>query len=208
MRKKHLRVLLAMGWYEQRVHQGIANYALKAGWHLCPDVTKEKVIPWCWGSYGILAWLGLDEDLTRFVLEAKLPTVDFSRPPAGTQVSPCLGATTPPRQNSWRNISLVRGGDIAAVKLDHPELSLISVSQAKGALQELTASLRCRYGLRRALRVEDRQGANAADRAARLGGAGADRMDAGAGAVRLILRSRSARPGRSAPCRSRSTISR
>jgi len=78
MRKKFPRVMLAMGWYEQRVHQGIANYALKAGWHLCTDVTKEKIIPWGWEGDGILAWLGMDEDLTRFVLEAKLPTVDFS----------------------------------------------------------------------------------------------------------------------------------
>lgn len=78
MIKKHPRVLLALGWYEQRLHHGIANYALKAGWHLCADVTKEKVIPWGWEGDGILAWLGMDEDLTRFVTEAKLPTVDFS----------------------------------------------------------------------------------------------------------------------------------
>jgi LacI family transcriptional regulator len=78
MRRKHPRVLLALGWYDHRVHQGIANYALKAGWHLSADVTKEKVIPWGWEGEGILAWVGLGEDLTRFVLEAKLPTVDFS----------------------------------------------------------------------------------------------------------------------------------
>jgi LacI family transcriptional regulator len=78
MQKKYPRVLLVLGWYEHRVHQGIANYALKAGWHLCADVTKEKVIPWGWEGDGILAWLGLGDDLTRFVVEAKLPTVDFS----------------------------------------------------------------------------------------------------------------------------------
>jgi LacI family transcriptional regulator len=78
MRKEYPRVLLALGWYEQRVHQGIANYALKAGWHLSADVTKEKVIPWGWKGDGILAWLGLGDDLTKFVVDAKLPTVDFS----------------------------------------------------------------------------------------------------------------------------------
>lgn len=78
MRKKIPRVLLALGWYDQRVHQGIANYALKAGWHLCTDVTKEKVVPWGWEGDGILAWLGAGDDLARFVAEAKLPTVDFS----------------------------------------------------------------------------------------------------------------------------------
>jgi len=78
MRKRHPRVLLALGWYEHRLHQGIAKYALEVGWHLCADVTKEKIIPWGWEGDGILAWLGADEDLARFVVEAKLPTVDFS----------------------------------------------------------------------------------------------------------------------------------
>jgi LacI family transcriptional regulator len=78
MPRKHPRVMLALGWYEYRLHQGIAQYALKAGWHLCADVTKEKIIPWGWQGDGILAWLGADEELARFVLEMKLPTVDFS----------------------------------------------------------------------------------------------------------------------------------
>lgn len=78
MSTKPRRVLLALGWYDYRVHQGIADYALKAGWHLCADVTKEKVIPWGWKGDGILAWLGAGDDLAQFVVEAKLPTVDFS----------------------------------------------------------------------------------------------------------------------------------
>ena len=78
MRKNKKRVLLALGWYEQRLHLGIVKYALKAGWHLCPDVTKEKVIPWGWEGDGILAWLGTGEDLAKFVVETKLPTVYFS----------------------------------------------------------------------------------------------------------------------------------
>lgn len=79
MRKKHPRVLLALGWYEQRLHLGIARYALRAGWHLSADVTREKIIPWGWEGDGILAWLGADDELARFVVQAKLPTVDFSR---------------------------------------------------------------------------------------------------------------------------------
>ena len=70
--------MLALGWYEYRLHLGIAKYALNAGWHLCADVTKEKMIPWGWQGDGILAWLGADEELARFVTEMKLPTVDFS----------------------------------------------------------------------------------------------------------------------------------
>jgi LacI family transcriptional regulator len=78
MRKRYPRVLLALGWYDHRLHQGISKFALQAGWHLSADVTKEKVIPWGWDGDGILAWLGAGDDLARFVVESKLPTVDFS----------------------------------------------------------------------------------------------------------------------------------
>ena len=78
MRKRQKRILLAMGWYDHRVCQGIARYAEEVGWHLCADVTKEKVIPWGWSGDGILAWLGAGDDLADFVVSAKLPTVDFS----------------------------------------------------------------------------------------------------------------------------------
>jgi LacI family transcriptional regulator len=78
MRKKQKRILLAMGWYDHRACQGIAKYALEVGWHLCADVTKEKVIPWGWEGDGILAWLGAGDDLADFVVQAQLPTVDFS----------------------------------------------------------------------------------------------------------------------------------
>ncbi len=67
-----------MGWYDHRVCQGIGKYAVEAGWHLCADVTREKVIPWGWKGDGILAWLGAGDDLADFVVKAKLPTVDFS----------------------------------------------------------------------------------------------------------------------------------
>lgn len=67
-----------MGWYDHRVHQGIAKYAQEQGWHLCANVTKEKVIPWGWDGDGILAWLGAGDDLADFVVQSKKPTVDFS----------------------------------------------------------------------------------------------------------------------------------
>ncbi|HLP75922.1 MAG TPA: DNA-binding transcriptional regulator [Candidatus Paceibacterota bacterium] len=78
MRKTPRRVLLALGWYDYRLHCGIEKYAQEQGWHLCSDVTKEKVIPWGWEGDGILSWLGAGEDLADFVVKAKLPTVDFS----------------------------------------------------------------------------------------------------------------------------------
>ena len=78
MPKRQKRVLLALGWYDYRLHEGIAKYAVERGWHLCPDTTKEKVIPWGWEGDGILAWLGAGDDLAEFVAHARKPTVDFS----------------------------------------------------------------------------------------------------------------------------------
>jgi LacI family transcriptional regulator len=78
MSKRQKRILLALGWYDYRLHEGIARYAVEQGWHLCPDTTKEKVIPWGWEGDGILAWLGAGDDLAEFVVKARKPTVDFS----------------------------------------------------------------------------------------------------------------------------------
>jgi LacI family transcriptional regulator len=78
MAKRQKRILLALGWYDYRLHEGIAKYAVEQGWHLCPDTTKEKVIPWGWEGDGILAWLGAGDDLAEFVVRARKPTVDFS----------------------------------------------------------------------------------------------------------------------------------
>lgn len=78
MFKKSPRVLLALGWYDHRLHRGIEKYAVEHGWHLCSDVTRERMVPWGWDGDGILAWLGHGDDLAEFVVSAKKPTVDFS----------------------------------------------------------------------------------------------------------------------------------
>ena len=78
MPRKQKRVLLALGWYDYRLHQGIEKYAQERGWHLYADLAREKVIPWGWEGDGVLAWLGAGDDLAEFVLSTRRPTVDFS----------------------------------------------------------------------------------------------------------------------------------
>src|ERR1700722_19204410 len=78
MIKKQKRVLLALGWYDYHLHQGIEKYAQEHGWHLYSDLAREKVIPWGWEGDGVLAWLGAGDDLAEFVQSIKKPTVDFS----------------------------------------------------------------------------------------------------------------------------------
>jgi LacI family transcriptional regulator len=78
MARRQKRVLIALGWYDYRLHRGIEKYALEHNWHLSANLAREKVIPWGWEGDGILAWLGAGDDLAEFVRLAKKPTVDFS----------------------------------------------------------------------------------------------------------------------------------
>jgi len=78
MARKQKRVLIALGWYDYRLHRGIEKYALEHNWHLSANQTREKIVPWGWDGDGILAWLGAGDELAEFVKLAKKPTVDFS----------------------------------------------------------------------------------------------------------------------------------
>jgi LacI family transcriptional regulator len=78
MPKTQKRVLVALGWYDYRLHRGIEKFAQEHNWHLSANLTREKVIPWGWEGDGILAWLGAGDDLAEFVVDARKPTVDFS----------------------------------------------------------------------------------------------------------------------------------
>ena len=78
MQKRRKHVLIALGWYDYRVHRGIERFAQEQNWHLSANFTREKVIPWGWNGDGILAWLGAGDDLAQFVAGANKPTVDLS----------------------------------------------------------------------------------------------------------------------------------
>jgi LacI family transcriptional regulator len=76
--RRQKRVLLATSPCDHRLIQGITRYAEQHGWHLCPDATRENVVPWGWEGDGILGYLGANDELADFVTGANIPTVDFS----------------------------------------------------------------------------------------------------------------------------------
>jgi len=76
--KQHKHVLVALSWYDHRLHRGIETYAQEHGWFLSAGPAREKVVPWGWQGDGILAWLGAADELTEFVECQDRPTVDFS----------------------------------------------------------------------------------------------------------------------------------
>lgn len=77
--KKRKNVLLALGWCDHRLIQGIGAYAAEHHWHLSSaSITQEFVIPHDWQGDGILAWLAGKDELATFVLAHRIPVVDFS----------------------------------------------------------------------------------------------------------------------------------
>jgi len=77
-RRTPFRILLALGWYDHRLHRGIERYARDHGWSIRMDIARNRTVPWGWDGDGILAWLGADDELAEFVASAGKPTVDFS----------------------------------------------------------------------------------------------------------------------------------
>ncbi len=74
-------VLLAMSWYDARVHEGVARFAARAGWHLDARMANSSEPAWGWSGDGVLCKLGcseVDEKLRDFVCGLGLPTVDLS----------------------------------------------------------------------------------------------------------------------------------
>ena len=77
--KKQKNIILALGWHDHRLLNGIAAYATEHNWHIsAASITKELTIPWGWDGDGVLAWLAGSDELCDFVCALKKPTVDFS----------------------------------------------------------------------------------------------------------------------------------
>ncbi len=74
------RVLLALGYYDQQLHRGIARYARNAGWALETHMAHYGVLPSYWEGDGIMTLLFPDrKDLLRLVRTSSAAVVDLTR---------------------------------------------------------------------------------------------------------------------------------
>ena len=68
------RVLVALGYYDHQLHQGIVRYAREAGWILETSMCHSGVIPDHWEGDGILTLLLPGRrDLIEYVQRQKVP---------------------------------------------------------------------------------------------------------------------------------------
>lgn len=78
-RSKHsFNVLFSPGWYDYRIHQGVAEFARDNGWHLNADMAFDKDFPKGWSGDGILSLMTYDEELRCSLEQLQLPWVDMS----------------------------------------------------------------------------------------------------------------------------------
>ncbi|WP_419192295.1 substrate-binding domain-containing protein [Engelhardtia mirabilis] len=74
-------VLLALSWYDPRVHRGVARYAAERGWRLDARMANSREPVWGWQGDGVLCKLGctaVDEQVAQLVASLGLPAVDLS----------------------------------------------------------------------------------------------------------------------------------
>ncbi|WDE99361.1 helix-turn-helix domain-containing protein [Lentisphaera profundi] len=81
------KILLALDWYDNRVHQGVAKVAQKYGWDLfCLHKTQnQQGIPTCWRGDGAITMIG-HKETSDFFKEHKIPVIDLGLEKHGLQV--------------------------------------------------------------------------------------------------------------------------
>lgn len=97
------RVLLALSWYDTRIHAGIARYANQANWHLNAQMAHWPVLPDEWHGDGVitmLPWSWFPERRVEYLRKLRryrvhhvnltpgpdsrrFPTVDYDMPEVG-----------------------------------------------------------------------------------------------------------------------------
>ncbi len=75
------RILLALGYYDRRIHEGAARYCREAGWVLDSSPVHTGHLPLAWQGDGLIA-LGSPgrPDINDFVKQSRLPCVDLGAP--------------------------------------------------------------------------------------------------------------------------------
>ncbi len=76
--KPRRTILMALGSYDSRTHEGIASAARDFGWFLDISLMKTLEIPSRWSGDGILASLNRNRRLENLVRQSKIPIVDLS----------------------------------------------------------------------------------------------------------------------------------
>jgi LacI family transcriptional regulator len=76
--KRQKNVLLALGRYNPKLHQGVARFAGQHNWHLNAEMAYFGRLPRGWKGDGILTLLDVEQDLVDFVKAARVPVVDLS----------------------------------------------------------------------------------------------------------------------------------
>ena len=71
-------VLLALTSAHHGFFQGVARYAREHRWHLVTDMIYTAKIPRGWRGDGIVSFIGYRDDLARFILRSRIPTVEIS----------------------------------------------------------------------------------------------------------------------------------
>jgi len=70
------RVLMALEWYDAKIHEGIAQYAQEAGWILDASMARTNTMPEHWDGDGIITLLNEENSkYLPYIKELALPTV-------------------------------------------------------------------------------------------------------------------------------------
>jgi LacI family transcriptional regulator len=70
------RILMALEWYDAKIHEGIAQYAQKAGWILDASMARTNTMPEHWEGDGVITLLNeKNSHYLPYIKALKLPTV-------------------------------------------------------------------------------------------------------------------------------------
>lgn len=83
-RARNPNIILAFDWFDQRVYEGIFNYAQERGWHLSPYMVEPGMVPRGWPGDGAITCFG--KHVAKLILSLDMPKVDISVAPIPQKV--------------------------------------------------------------------------------------------------------------------------